>query len=592
MSEYILNTAQQSSKLDWAFPFQRAGAFPLDRSSLFSSLTDAQNYAKGVLEDQEPADERGLAGTSYVGQPISVYDEASNSVSLYIINADRGLQQVGAATLTDNFSIEIIDDKIQLKNFGKGYYAYIPAEKDSDGNIISNSKYEYTEGFKEGLEPKIVLNENNNLEIGWYEPNQENIEKITLSVNELSSKLDEAKELIGIPKTDEKESSGLYKILEEKANSSDVYTKSEILEKFSEIAHLKRVKVNSINDINVNAEDAENIIYMVPTGFQAEDNKYNEYVVIDGIIEKVGTWEVELSDYAKYDDVIELLNKKIDKSDTDRLITQQEIEKLKNIVEGAEKNYISSVSSDFSVVEGNLSLNIISQDKVSNLTQSLDNINQSLNNKVEKEIGSRLMTSSEAERLSSIKDLIQAVDGSNFSLSNDGLLSLKQLEINDIANLSNTLNNKVEKEDGSRLITQEEANKLSALSIDEDGSVGVSATVSASNVQELYNNVVRIVTGQGTAVYDEGLKNLLNIQPGAQKNFISSVNSSVFTVSDSGELDLNKISISHVDGLASILNSKASASYVSDIEVRLNSMSDNYSKRFTDIENTLTWKTI
>ena len=54
--------------MDWAFPLQRTDAFPLDRSSLFSSLEDAKLYAKGS------GDERGLGGSSYVGQSISVYD--------------------------------------------------------------------------------------------------------------------------------------------------------------------------------------------------------------------------------------------------------------------------------------------------------------------------------------------------------------------------------------------------------------------------------------------------------------------------------------------------------------------------------------
>jgi hypothetical protein len=55
---------------------------------------------------------------------------------------------------------------------------------------------------------------------------------------------------------------------------------------------------------------------MIPTGFEDEDNKYDEYIVIEtkvvddeGIetvikaIERVGTWEVDLSEYAKKDDV-------------------------------------------------------------------------------------------------------------------------------------------------------------------------------------------------------------------------------------------------------------------------------------------------
>jgi hypothetical protein len=67
---------------------------------------------------------------------------------------------------------------------------------------------------------------------------------------------------------------------------------------------LRRAIVKSIDDIDVTAADAHSYIYMVPTGLQYEDDKYDEYVVIDNQIEQVGSWEVDLSDYAKKDDII------------------------------------------------------------------------------------------------------------------------------------------------------------------------------------------------------------------------------------------------------------------------------------------------
>jgi hypothetical protein len=79
MADYILDVMKQTAKLDWAFPFQRTGAFPIDRSSLFSSYDDAVLYATGG------EDARGLSGSSYVGQTIAVYSEADKSVTLYVI---------------------------------------------------------------------------------------------------------------------------------------------------------------------------------------------------------------------------------------------------------------------------------------------------------------------------------------------------------------------------------------------------------------------------------------------------------------------------------------------------------------------------
>ena len=101
MASYIDNP----SKLDWAMSFQRTGTFPLDRSSMFASLVDAQNYAKG-----DGSDSRDLGGTSYVGQVISVYE--NDVVTVYKINADRSLGEVGKATNGDEKSIHLTDEGI------------------------------------------------------------------------------------------------------------------------------------------------------------------------------------------------------------------------------------------------------------------------------------------------------------------------------------------------------------------------------------------------------------------------------------------------------------------------------------------------
>lgn len=75
-----------NNKLDWAMSFQRTGTFPLDRSSMFSSYADALAYAK-----QDGTDERQIGGTSYIGQPITVYgkgiDGVKDEVALYIITS-------------------------------------------------------------------------------------------------------------------------------------------------------------------------------------------------------------------------------------------------------------------------------------------------------------------------------------------------------------------------------------------------------------------------------------------------------------------------------------------------------------------------
>ena len=104
MSEYILDVKSQTSKVDWAFPFQRTGPFPLDRSSVFSSFADAEKYALGAGKD-----ERQLGGSAYIGQIVSVYETGETpTVSAYVIGPTRTLLKLAATTSTGDISQDIL----------------------------------------------------------------------------------------------------------------------------------------------------------------------------------------------------------------------------------------------------------------------------------------------------------------------------------------------------------------------------------------------------------------------------------------------------------------------------------------------------
>ena len=85
--------------------------------------------------------------------------------------------------------------------------------------------------------------------------------------------------------------------------------------------------------------------------------------------------------------------------------------------------------------------------------------------------------------------------------------------------VNGALAGKVDAVEGSRLITNDEAKKLGALVLEGDN-VAISGTVGAAKVQELYDNVLRIVTGSGFAEYDGQQRALLGIAPGAEVNVI------------------------------------------------------------------------
>ena len=192
----------------------------------------------------------------------------------------------------------------------------------------------------------------------------------------------------------------------------DAYTKAEVDSLIANAAHMKRKIVNSIKDIEdyiAEHNDADHYIYMVPTGFVEEADKYDEYMVIaindEFIIEKVGSWEIDLTDYAKSADVTAALNNKVDKEENSRLIHADEIAKLLTIDEGAQVNFISSVSNDFAVQDGQLQLQNLNIDKVIGLQAALDG-------KVNVQNGWTLLSPTDQEKLAKL-----TIDGDQVAIS-------------------------------------------------------------------------------------------------------------------------------------------------------------------------------
>lgn len=64
---------------------------------------------------------------------------------------------------------------------------------------------------------------------------------------------------------------------------------------------LERKIVDSLEDIKPGDDGADKYIYMVPRSGGKNGNQYDEYMVIGGAVEKVGDWEVDLSNYVQKD---------------------------------------------------------------------------------------------------------------------------------------------------------------------------------------------------------------------------------------------------------------------------------------------------
>ena len=341
MAEYILDVVSQTSKLDWAFPFQRTGQFPIDRSALFSSLTDAQNYAKG-----DASDERELGGTSYVGQIISVYDagvEASEgveavpaSVNAYIITPSRSLMKLAATTASG----DVVADVAALQ----GQVAGILGDLEELERVLAGK------AVASEVEAALALKANS-ADVEAALAQKANAADIETAVAPKADKsyVDEelAKKAVASDVNTElakkANASEMTEALALKANAADVYGKSETYTKtevetyvnnqIGSAGHLKREIVEALPEVETANADT---IYMVKkSGGLVDRDHYEEYMIINGAWEMIGDTFVDLTNYATKNDVageVEALEGKIDlkAAQSDLELANQEIAKKAN----------------------------------------------------------------------------------------------------------------------------------------------------------------------------------------------------------------------------------------------------------------------
>jgi hypothetical protein len=292
MAEYILDVASQTSKLDWAFPFQRTGAFPIDRSAVFSSLVDAQNYALGVAEGEEAKDVRKLGGTSYVGQIISVYESVEGgaaSANAYIITPTRGLMKLAATTASGDVSADIAD----LQGKVNTLMSQVEALQASNAKKVEKD-YVDTELAKKALQADLEA------EVARAEAAEKaNADAIAL-----------------------------------KANSADVYKKTEtytqaevqayVQGQLGSAGHLKRKVVEALPAVDEADIDTIYMVKKTGSSLVARDY-YEEYMVINNAFELIGDTYVDLSSYAtklyvdgEIDKIEEVLGDKADQAALDQ----------------------------------------------------------------------------------------------------------------------------------------------------------------------------------------------------------------------------------------------------------------------------------
>lgn len=328
----------------------------------------------------------------------------------------------------------------------------------------------------------------------------------------------------------------------------NAYTKEEtedlINQKVANAAHLKRKIVTGVAEIETymaNNEDAEQYIFMVPTGLEEDSDKYDEYMVIaladsEGVVtkyvEKVGSWEVNLSDYAKTSDVNNALDNKVDKEENARLITNAEAEKLAALLLGAERNVINSASNDFTIDENRQ-------------------------------------------------------------------LSLNDIPVSKVTNLQDLLNGKVDAKEGYSLISSTDKAKLDALTLGEDNNLEISGKVNAANVEGLAEWI-----GENAATTPGLSQNNLDdvfYTKLVSSLLIKSVDTTQLNVTN-GKLSIVAVDSSKITGLEDALNTRATTESVNSLTTQVNDLSttlnnltttvDDHTILISTLSDRLTWKSI
>lgn len=399
-------------------------------------------------------------------------------------------------------------------------------------SLAEAQAYATTDAAYVGQILAVIDAENNTVSFyGIQNANGELAEVGSGNVDEVVSLVENLEAKIGAEATEDSAATGLYKLLADlasnvdtKVNAEDVYTKDEtdlaIESAIAQLDHLKRKIVNSLDEINVNDEDAHLYIYMVPTGLQYEDDKYDEYIVVNKTIEKVGSWEVNLDNYATKDD----LNEKVNKDENARLMTIAEGEKLAAIEAGAQVNLFDNVSEHFNIDNNQLNLNDLPISKITNL-QDL------LNKKVNAQDGYTLLSPDDQKKLAALV----VGDDNNLEISGkvnadnvDGLAEWLNKNAGNIVglsekNLTEELYTKLDESIFISSVDTEQLNvsngHLSVLAIDKSKVTGLEDALNAKanqvdlvNLSTTVNDLAKSLNNYvSKATYDEDIAEIRDI---------------------------------------------------------------------------------
>ena len=382
---------------------------PLDISTVFNSQVDLTYYLTGGTGNKTGVSEywASLPATyPYAGQIVALATDAGVSV-LVIKESESGF-------ITEPISAETaVDGEVIIYNADKELTLAGYADATTGARLQKSATgVEWVVPGSDGTMTEAEV--------------QQAISDLNRDVTNLGGKLNAVEDIVGKESTGEGvPSAGLIARVEAleaqdgvlageidalDAKLTNVYTKTEtnsaIAAAIAAVDHLSREIVETLPE---NAND--NVIYMVRREGGAGQDVYNEYMYINGTWEIIGDTSVDLTGYAKKEDILvksvssdftvtedgqltfnaaaapeidgskisniaisnvtglqDALNSKVTSEEGKSLISETLITKVENLAE------IKNVSGEFTLTNGELSVNAIAAAKITGLPAALTEI--------------------------------------------------------------------------------------------------------------------------------------------------------------------------------------------------------------------------
>ena len=540
MAKYNLDKYTSADGLGFPLNFRRGNPNPLDNSSVWASIEDAQNYAA-----TDPV--------AYVGQILTVVDNVNGIATVYAIQDEAGtLKKVGTSPIGDESTITV-DENGTVSLYGVSGLEL--TRTDGEGNIT-----------KINYQPLLVDGK-----LTWVEPSATTVEGLATEIEALKTRVDSV---------ESDNDTAITGINDKIGTVPDGKTVVELINDAKTEATYDDTalsgRVAAIEGDYLKAADKTAIETKMATDISTAKTETIAAIMGEaGIDEKYDTLK-EIADWILSDTTssAELITRvtNIEKDylkGTDKTALQGDIDALETFVgtlpEGAASTTVVAYIKE--VVDA---LKIGDYAKAADLTALTSRV-QAL------------------EDVGAEKNVIASVDEAQFAVDAERKLTLLNIAMGKVTGLSDALGGKVDKIEGYTLLSPTDKTKLDALVIGESG-VEISGKVNAANVEGLGDWITNnrdTVPGLLSAV---DATKLTGIESGAQANVLEAVSIDGTDLAIEGK----KVNIP--------LATTTSAGALSAVDKAIiDSIADTYATketvngiidRVTAIEGNLTWGTL